>query len=147
MRLLLTALAFLSLAACSSPSPYQNADLSGQVSWSERVSYGPGATLYVYLVDASGPESALAVDLQKLDNPAPGEELLAATTIEGLIPSPTDFSLAVPLDQIDQGHDYRLKAAIVDHGRPAMVTANPPLVLTKGRPTQVDLVLAPVPLG
>ena len=84
------------------------------MSWSEQVTYGPGATLYVYLVDTSGPESPLQVDLQKLDNPEPGAELLAATTIEGMIPSPTAFSLAVPLDQVDQGHDYRLKAAIVD---------------------------------
>ena len=147
MRSFLPTVYVLLLAACAGPKPDQNAVLSGAVNWSERVTYGPEAALYVYLVDASGPESALQVELQKFDNPAPGSELLAASTVEGMIPSGTRFELAVPLDQIDQGHDYRLKAAIVDRGRPVMATANPPLVLTKGRPTQVDLELAPIPLG
>ena len=147
MRPILSAVVLLLLAACAGPKPDQNAVLSGTVHWSERVTYGPEATLYVYLVDASGPEGALQVELEKLDNPAPGSELLAASTVEGMIPSGTRFELAVPLDQVDQGHDYRLKAAIVDQGRPVMATASPPLVLTRGRPTQVDLELAPIPLG
>ena len=134
MRSCLSAAVLLLLAACAGPKPDQNAVLSGTVHWSERVTYGPEATLYVYLVDASGPEGALQVELEKLDNPAPGSELLAASTVEGMIPSGTRFELAVPLDQVDQG-------------RPVMATASPPLVLTRGRPTQVDLELAPIPLG
>lgn len=147
MRNQLAALAVLLLAACAGPTPYQNADITGSVSWSERVTYGPDATLYVYLVDTSGPESPLQVELQKFDNPEPGAELQAATTVEGMIPSPTRFSLVVPLDQVDEGHDYALKAAIVDQGKPVMATTEAPLVLTKGRPTQVELILAPIPLG
>jgi hypothetical protein len=50
----------------------------------------------------------------------------------------------VASDKVDESHDYALKAAIVDHGKPVMATANPPLVLTKGRPFQVDLVVSPV---
>ena len=100
--------------------------------------------LVVWLVDASGPESPIEVDLQKLDNPAPGTELLAATTFEGRIVSPTPFALPVPLAKIDQGHDYRLKAAIIDQGKPVMATSNAPLVLTKGRPFQVDLEVSPI---
>ena len=57
------------LAACSSPSPYQNAEIGGSVSYRQKIIYGPDATLVVYLVDASGPESPLEVELQKLDNP------------------------------------------------------------------------------
>ena len=53
MRRLLAALALVTLAACSGPSPYRNADLGGTVIWQEVV-YGPDATLIVYLVDASG---------------------------------------------------------------------------------------------
>ena len=79
-------------------------------------------------MDASGPETYAQVDLQKLDNPAPGAELYAATTIEGMIASPTRFSLAVPLEHVDEGHDYRLKAVIVDQGKPVMATGAPPLV-------------------
>ena len=41
------------------PSPYRNADLGGTVSWQEKIVYGPDATLIVYLVDASGPETTL----------------------------------------------------------------------------------------
>ena len=136
--------AALTLAACSSPSPYRNAELGGTVSHRGGITYGPDATLAVYLVDASGPESRLEVELQKLDDPAPGRELLAATSIEGMIPSPTRFSLPVPLDQVDPGHDYRLKAVIVDRGKPVMATAEAPLVLTKGRPLQVDLTVVPI---
>ena len=135
------------LLGCAAPDPYRNAEVSGQVSYREKIVYGPDATLIVFLVDASGPESPLQVELQKLDSPDPGAELLAATSIEGMIPSPTDFALAVPLDKIDQGHDYRLKAVILDQGRPVMAAGEPPLVLTKGRPVRVDLVLVPLPLG
>lgn len=144
MRPLLAATMLALLTACSSPSKYDNAELSGTVSYREKIVYGPDATLIVYLVDASGPESPLEVELQKHDNPEPGAELFAATTVEGMISSPTSFTLPVPLDQVDRGHDYALKAAIVDHGRPVMATADPPLVLTKGRPFQADLLVSPV---
>ena len=69
MRRPLAALALLSLAGCSSPGRYRNADLGGTVSWTEKTIYGPDASLVVYLVDASGPESTVEVDLQKLDSP------------------------------------------------------------------------------
>ena len=60
------------------------------------------------------------------------------------IVSPAPFSLPVPLDKIDQGHDYKLKAAIIDQGKPVMATSNAPLVLTKGQPLQVDLEVSPI---
>ncbi len=147
MRRPLAALAFLLTAACAGPSPYRNADLGGTVTWPEKIVYGPDASLIVYLVDASGPEAPLEVELQKVNNPVPGSELYAATTIEGMIASPESFSLAVPLEQVDESHDYRLKAVIIDRGNPAMATMAPPLVLTKGRPLRVDLTLAPVTGG
>ena len=117
----------------------------GTVSYREKIVYGPDATLVVYLVDTSGPESPLEVELQKLDNPAAGHGAAGR--------------------QHDRGHDHvadarsrcrcrstrstrattiALKAAIIDHGRPVMATANPPLVLTKGRPFQVELEVSPV---
>jgi hypothetical protein len=85
------------LAACSSPSPYQNAEVGGNVTYRQKIVYGPDATLVVYLIDASGPESPLEVELQKLDDPTPGAELLASSTTEGMITSPTKFSLPIPL--------------------------------------------------
>lgn len=144
MRRLLAIATLALLAGCTSPSPYENAELGGTVTYAQKTVYGPDATLVVWLVDASGPESPIEVDLQKLDNPAPGTELLAATTFEGRIVSPTPFALPVPLAKIDQGHDYRLKAAIIDQGKPVMATSNGPLVLTKSRPLQVDLQVSPV---
>jgi uncharacterized lipoprotein YbaY len=144
MSRLLAVAALAMIAACSSPLPYQNAELGGSVVYRQKIIYGPDATLLVYLIDASGPESPLEVELQKLDNPTPGAELLAVSTTEGMITSPTKFSLPVPLDKVDQGHDYALKAAILDQGRPVMATAEAQLVLTKGRPFQVELLLTPV---
>ena len=145
MRRPLAALALLLVAACGGPTPYQNATVSGNVLWSEPIVYGPDATLTVYLVDASGPESPLEVELQKVNNPEPGAELYAGTSIEGMIRSPEDFAFAVPLEHVDQGHDYRLKAVIVDRGKPVLATVEGPLVLTKGRPLRVDLTVEPVP--
>ena len=149
MRTIATAacgLALLAAASCASPSPYRSAELTGEVSYRQKIAY-PDATLVVYLVDASGPESPLEVELQKLSNPEPGAELLAFTSVKGGIVSPTPFSLPVPLDKIDEGHDYALKAAIVQDGRPVMATAKPPLVLTKGRATRAELVASPVTPG
>jgi uncharacterized lipoprotein YbaY len=138
-------LALLAAASCASPPPYRSAELTGEVSYRQKIAYGPDATLVVYLVDVSGPESPLEVELQKLSNPEPGAELLAFTSTQGRVVSPTPFSLPVPLDKVDQGHDYALKAAILQGGRPVMATADPPLVLTKGRPTRAELVASPVP--
>jgi uncharacterized lipoprotein YbaY len=144
MRRFLAVSALALLGACSSPSPYQNAELGGNVTYRQKIIYGPDATLVVYLVDASGPEQPIEVELQKLDDPVPGAELLAVSTTEGMITSPTKFSLPVPLDKIDQSHDYALKAAILDQGRPVMASRQPPLVLTKGRPFQVEVEVSPV---
>jgi len=144
MRRILTAATLTLLAGCATPSKYDNAELSGTVSYREKIVYGPDATLVVYLIDTDGPVVPLEVELQKFDNPVPGTELLASSSSEGMITSPTHFTLPVPLDKVNQGHDYALKAAIIDHGRPVMATVNPPLVLTKGRPFQADLLVAPV---
>ena len=130
-------------AACASPSPYQQAELTGEVSYRQKIAY-PDATLVVYLGDVSGPESPLEVELQKLSNPEPGAELLAFSSTQGRIVSPMPFSLPVPLGKADQGHDYALKAAIIQDGRPVMATTDAPLVLTKGRPTRAELVLGAV---
>ena len=51
----------------------------------------------------------------------------------------------MPLDHVDESHDYRLKAVIVDRGKPVLATVEGPLVLTKGRPLRVDLTVEPVP--
>jgi uncharacterized lipoprotein YbaY len=143
MRTIAAACGLALLTACASPSPYQSAELTGEVSYRQKIAY-PDATLVVYLVDVSGRESPLEVELQKLSNPEPGAELLAFTSTQGRIVSPTRFSLPVPLDKVDQGHDYALKAAIVQDGRPVMATADAPLVLTKGRPNTAELVVDPV---
>jgi uncharacterized lipoprotein YbaY len=136
-------LAAAAAAACAAPSPYRSAELTGEVSYRQKIAY-PDATLIVYLLDVSGPESPLEVELQKLSNPEPGAELLAFTSTQGRIVSPTPFSLPVPLDKVDQGHDYALKAAILQDGRPVMATVDPPLVLTKGRPARAELILGAV---
>ena len=147
MRRPLAALALLTLAACSGPSPYRNADLGGTVSWQEKIVYGPDATLIVYLVDASGPETSLQVDLQKLDNPVPGAELYAATTLEGMIASPTRFLAGGAAGACRrkprlsaQGRDRRPGQARDGNGRAATGPDQGPTL-------QVELELAPLPLG
>jgi uncharacterized lipoprotein YbaY len=144
MRRLLAVSALALLASCSSPGPYREAVVSGNVRYDQKIAFGPDAVLLVWVADASGPEAPLEVELQKLSSPTPGAELVAYDSVEGAIVSPTPFSLPVPMDKVDQGHDYALKAAIVDRGRPVMATTNAPLVLTRGRPLQADLTVSPV---
>jgi uncharacterized lipoprotein YbaY len=146
MRRLLAVSALALLAACSSPGPYQDAVVSGNVRYDQKIAFGPDAALLVWVADASGPEAPLEVELQKLSSPTPGAELVAFDSVEGMIVSPMPFSLPVPLDKVDQGHDYALKAAIVDRGRPVMATTNAPLVLTRGRPLQAELTVSPIPV-
>jgi uncharacterized lipoprotein YbaY len=144
MHRLLAVSALALLAACSSPGPYQDAVVSGNVRYAGNSAPGRDAVLVVWVADVSGPEEPLEVDLQKLSSPAPGAELVAYDSIEGGIVSPMPFSLPVPMDKVDQSHDYALKAAIVDRGRPVMATKEAPLVLTKGRPLRADLTVSPL---
>jgi uncharacterized lipoprotein YbaY len=146
MRPLLAVSAMALLAACASPGPYREAVVSGNVRYEQKIAFGPEAALVVWVVDASGPETPLEVELQKLSSPVPGAELLAFDSFEGMIVSPVPFSLPVPMDKVDQGHDYALKAAIVDRGRPVMATTNAPLVLTRGRPLRAELTVSPIPV-
>ena len=134
--------ALLLLAACTTSHDRQDI-VFGSASWSGGTAYGPKATFIVYLADASGPETPVEVELQKIDNPVPGAELLAYDTDEGLLRSPHYFSLPVPREKIDRGHDYALKIAIVDQGRVVQTLVQPPLVLTGGHPRQVDVTLSP----
>lgn len=133
----------LLLAGCATSHDRQDI-VFGSASWPGGAVYGPKATLIVYLADASGPETPIEVDLQKIDNPVPGAELLAYATDEGMMRSPHYFTLPVPAEKVDSGHDYVLKMVVVDQGHPVLALTDPPLVLTRGHPRQVDVMLHPV---
>jgi uncharacterized lipoprotein YbaY len=130
------------LAACSQPSPYENVTVSGRVVF-PATALAPDAETTVFLTDLSGPEPKLEVDVEKLYAMDPGAELTVLQTIEGTTTSPVPFALQVPLDRIDESHDYGLTAAITERGRIVLGARRPTLVLTKGRPTTADLTLGP----
>lgn len=139
-------LPLLAAAACSGGAARNERPsiVFGTARWPAETSLGPDATLVVYLVDASAPEPPLEVALQKLDDPEPGAELLAYATDRGGLRSPQAFALPVPAGKVDPARDYALRVAVVDQGRPVLAAADAPLVLTRGRPRQVDVALEPV---
>lgn len=145
MHRFLPLLLLAGLAACSQPKPYDTATVSGQVLFPEGAALGADAVTTVFLADLSGPEPKLEVDLEKLYAMDPGEELMVAQRIEGTSRPPVPFTLEVPLDKLDQDHDYGLVAAVTEQGRIVLGTSRPTLVLTKGRPTTVEVTLAQWP--
>jgi uncharacterized lipoprotein YbaY len=99
----------------------------------------------VFLTDFSGPEPKIEVDIERLYTMDRGAELTVAQSIEGTTASPIAFTLEVPMAKIDTGHDYGLVAGVTEQGRIVLGARQPTLVLTKGRPTTADVVLAPWP--
>lgn len=142
-RRTLLAASSLLLAGCAGSEPERPAIVFGSARWDAAVVPSPEAVFVVYLADASGPEPPLEAALQRLTSPEPGAELVAYDTDQGALRSPHFFSLPVPAGKLDPSRDYVLRMAVVEQGRPVLVLAEPPLVLTRGRPRQVDVALTP----
>lgn len=90
-------------------------------------------------------DAVLSVKLLDVTNPGPGITV-APVIAEATMPTngnqvPFTFSLPVSPAEIDQTHTYAVKAEISYDGRVMFTTAQPPLVLTMGNPSHVDIVL------
>jgi putative lipoprotein len=122
----------LALAACASPGgPGQ---VTGSVSYRERVALPPDSVVRVTLLDVS-----------LLDVPA---RMIAEQEIRPAAQVPIPFALAYDRAAIDPARRYALRAAISDEkGRPLWTTATAQRVLTAGAPDDVQLVLERVSAG
>ena len=134
----------LAAAACQSePAPSNatlevpsgrnpNASVSGTVTYRERLTLTPGATLVVELRDVS-----------YADAPAP---LIARQTISGPGQVPIRFNVGYHRDDIDSGNRYAIVARIVESdGRLAFTNDTVYEAITHGNPNEVNMLLVLVP--
>ena len=105
-----------------------NASVSGTVTYRERLSLTPGATLVIELRDVS-----------YADGPAP---LIASQTISGPGQAPIKFKVEYNREDIDSLSRYSIPARIVESdGRLAFTNDTAYEVITHGNPDKVDMLL------
>ena len=105
-----------------------DASVSGSVAYRERLALTPGATLVVELRDVS-----------YADAPAP---LIARQTITGPGQVPIKFEVGYNRQDIHPRNSYSVGARIVESdGRLAFINDTAYEVITRGRPTKVDMLL------
>ena len=133
-------IALLTAAACQSePGPSNatlevpsgrepNASVSGTVTYRERLTLTPGASLVVDLRDVSYADAS-----------AP---LIARQTIAGPGQVPIKFKVEYSREDVDPGNRYSISASIIESdGRLAFTNDTAYEVITRGNPSKVDMLL------
>lgn len=124
-RLLIPLLVALSLSACERPVGVteDTVEISGTVTYRERIALPPDAVLEIRIQDRAG-------------------DVLADTSFQPRAQVPITFAVEIPTARIDTSRAYALSARLeASEGRMAWETPSPEMVLTQGAPRQVDLVL------
>jgi putative lipoprotein len=127
----------LVLAACGTPAIVPtsagaaSARVTGTVSYRERLALPPGAVLKVQLLDVSRADAPAAVL---------GEQVITA----GGRQVPFAFEIAYDPARIDPRMTYAVSARIEEGGRLRFISDQRHAVITRGAPSQVDLVLKAV---
>ena len=136
IRTLLLAAVGLSLSACgftrgatlATPAGPIPSELTGTVSYRERI--------------ALVPDTQLRVRLEEISRDAP-PQFIAETTIPRIGQPPVRFRIALDPRVIDPKRSYTLTARI-ERDEQLLFINDPPLrVLTGGSPSQVDIVVSP----
>jgi putative lipoprotein len=113
-------------------TPSSRAAVTGSVIYRERSALPPDAVVRVQLSDVSRQDAAAIPVAQATLTPA-GRQV------------PLPFELHYDPKAIDSTHTYVVRATIESGGRLIFTTTTANTVITRGRPTHVDLVLAGVP--
>jgi putative lipoprotein len=108
------------------------AAVTGSVTYRERSALPPDAVVRVQLSDVSRQDAAALPVAQATLTPA-GRQV------------PLPFELRYDPKAIDSTHTYAVRATIESGGRLIFTTTTASTVITRGRPTHVDLVLAGLP--
>lgn len=137
-----TALAFcgvgaaIALSACASSAPVVSdhmVQIEVNAAYRERVALSPGHKLTVTVADVSLAD-APAVELDRVD-----------VMLDGRAP-PYRVYLEVPHSQIQQNHEYAVRAEIRDpNGRLRFTTDTRHSVLTRGAPNAATIIMIGVP--
>jgi putative lipoprotein len=117
----------LMLAACITTKAEPTATVRGEVTYRERIAVPPGAQLEVLLLDVS-----------RADAPS---QTISGVTLSDIGQPPYPFEIAYPPDQIVSSHQYVVRASLTHDGRLLFTTDQAYPVITRGHPTEVQLVL------
>jgi len=117
----------LMLGTCLTTTAEPTATVRGEATYRERLAVPPGTQLEVLLLDVS-----------RADAPS---ETISGVTLSDLGQPPYRFEVAYRPDQIVSSHQYVVRASLMHEGQLLFTTdqANP--VITRGHPTEVQLVL------
>ena len=117
----------MTLAACASAqAPAPAAQVTGSVTYRERIMLAPPARVTVTLADTS-----------LMDAPA---KVVATQVIEGKTAPPFAFALDYDPAKIVPNHTYTVSARIESAGRLRFITDTHTPVITNGAPTHVEMV-------
>jgi len=117
----------LILAACQTTEAGPTETVRGEAMYRERIAAPPGAQLEVLLLDVS-----------RADAPS---EKISGVTLTDIGPPPYRFEIAYRPDQIIASHSYVVQARLTHEGRLLFITDQAYPVITRGHPTEVQLML------
>ena len=117
----------LMLAACQTAEAEPTATVRGEAMYRERIAVPPGTQLEVLLLDVS-----------RADAPS---ETIGGVTLSDIGQPPYPFEIAYRPDQIVSSHQYVVRARLMHEGRLLYTTDQAYPVITRGHPTEVQLVL------
>jgi putative lipoprotein len=117
----------LMLAACQTTKAEPTATVRGEATYRERIAVPPGAQLEVLLLDVS-----------RADAPS---ETLGGVTLSDTGQPPYPFEIAYRPEQIIESHTYVVQARLTHEGRLLFITDQAYPVITRGHPSEVQLML------
>jgi uncharacterized lipoprotein YbaY len=117
----------LILAACQTTEAGPTATVRGEAMYRERIAAPPSAQL-----------EALLLDVSRADAPS---EKISGVTLTDIGPPPYRFEIAYRPDQIIASHSYVVQARLTHEGRLLFITDQAYPVITRGHPTEVQLML------
>jgi len=117
----------LMLAACQTTKAEPTATVRGEITYRERIAVPPGAQLEVLLLDVS-----------RADAPS---ETIGGVTLSDIGQPPYPFEIAYRPEQIIESHTYVVQARLTHQGRLLFITDQAYPVITRGHPTEVQIVL------
>jgi putative lipoprotein len=137
-RPLATIFVALTLAACAItrdnvPTPAM-ATITGTVTYAARIALPPDTVVKVVVADVTA-TGAPAVPIANLSFVTEGRQV------------PLPFSLRFDTGRLDASRSYAITARIEQEGRPLFVSDQPTRIDPKAPPTNLELVVAPVPPG
>jgi putative lipoprotein len=129
LGLLLSACGFMRSATPAAPTAPIPSELTGTVSYRERI--------------ALAPDTQLRVRLEEISRGDAPPQFIAETTIPRIGQPPIRFRIAVDRRVIDPKRSYTLTARI-ERDEQVLFINDPPLrVLTGGSPSQVEILVSP----